>query len=86
MQASRRPASPLLGLGKLVWRLIGERTVRPDGVVVHAPGFDLLLRVGKADKPVFVQALVANFPLKLSRQAFSIGLPGRMKQRVSLCA
>ena len=41
------------------------------------------LRVDQADKPVFVEALVANFPLKLSTWAFSIGFPGRMKRRVT---
>jgi Phage integrase family len=42
----RQPASPL-ALGRLVRGQTVERTVRPYGVVVDAPGFDLPLRIGQ---------------------------------------
>jgi hypothetical protein len=38
--------------------------MRPDGVVVNAPRFDLQLRVGQDDKPVVVQALLATLAVE----------------------
>ena len=65
IRASRPwPASPHLGLGKLVRCLVIERTVRPHRVVIDAPRFNQPLRVGQANKPVFVEALVAKFPVE----------------------
>jgi hypothetical protein len=55
---------PHRGLGKLVRRLITERTVRSHGVVVHPPRFDLLLRVRQAHKPVLVEAFVAKLAVE----------------------
>jgi hypothetical protein len=48
--------------------------VRPDQVVVDAPRFDLDLRVDHADKPVFVQAFVAE----LAVEAFDIRVLDRL--------
>src|SRR5260370_28211450 len=39
---------------------VAEGTVGPDGIIVHAPGLDDLARVSQAEKPVLVQALVAE--------------------------
>jgi hypothetical protein len=38
--------------------------MRPDGVVVNAPRFDLQLRIGQDDKPVVVQALLATLAVE----------------------
>jgi hypothetical protein len=40
--------------------------MRPHGVVVDAPGLDDGMSLGHAAKPVFVQALISEVPLKLS--------------------
>jgi len=53
--------------------------VRTHLVVVGSPGLDERLGVEKTREPVAVQAVIRNFPLKLSTYAFSTGLPGRMK-------
>jgi hypothetical protein len=41
-----------------------ERAVRPDGVVVDAPGLDGRLRIGEIHKPVLVQTLVAKLAVE----------------------
>jgi hypothetical protein len=48
--------------------------VRPDCVVVDAPGFDRRFRVDQIHKPVFVQAFVA----KLSVEALDIRVLDRL--------
>jgi hypothetical protein len=51
------PASPLRGRGKVVRRLIGERTVQTHGVVIDAPRFDQRLRIGHPDvKEIYLAA------------------------------
>ena len=47
--------------------------MRPHGVVVNSPGFDDLLRLRDAEKPVLVQALIT----KLSIEALDMGVLDR---------
>src|SRR5687768_10391072 len=77
---SRRRAAPTLagggraggGVGR--GRLLVERRVGSDGVVVHAPRLDRGGRIGEADRPVLVQALVA----KLAVETLDIGVLDRL--------
>ena len=50
------------------------------GVVINAKRFDHGLSLRQADKPVFVQTLIAKLPVEDLHDAFSIGLPSRMKR------
>ena len=50
-----------------------QRAVRPDRVVVDAPGFDLDLRIDHAHKPMFVEAFVAE----LAVEAFDVRVLNR---------
>jgi len=50
--------------------------VRPETVVVQAPGFDLLLRVVQAHEHVFVKAFVAELAVEALDVAVLVRLPG----------
>jgi hypothetical protein len=61
-------------------RFVAERTVRALAVVVLAPGLDDPRGLGERAEPVLVQALIPEPAMKLSTNAFWIGLPGWMKR------
>jgi len=50
--------------------------VWPFGFVVHAPGFDGLLRITEADEPGLVQAFVAERPIEALDERVLHGLAG----------
>jgi hypothetical protein len=56
--------------------LVVERGVRPLAIVVLPPSLDH----GEPAEPGLIQALIPNRPMKLSANAFWIGLPGWMKR------
>jgi hypothetical protein len=56
---------------------VAERAVWPHRVVVDAPSLDDLLRLGDAQKPVLIQAVVA----KLAVEAFDVGVLHRLAGR-----
>jgi len=66
LQSSRPEPRPL---GKLGWRHVPQRAVRPDLVVVETPRLDLAARVGQVDKPVLVQALVTKLAVEALDEA-----------------
>ena len=52
--------------------------MRPEVVVIVAPGFDDCAGFGEAEENVFIEALVAQFAVEASMKAFWTGLPGWM--------
>jgi len=55
--------------------------VRASLVVVGPPFFDDLPSVSEGQKPVLVQALVAEAPVEALDESVLLGLPGAMKRR-----
>ena len=47
-------------------------------VIVGAPGFDDIACFLQRCERAFVQAFIAELPLKLSMKAFCVGFPGAM--------
>jgi hypothetical protein len=57
-----------------------QHTVRAHGVVIDAPRFDQRLASATLANHCSFRHSSRNLPLKLSTNAFSIGLPGRIKR------
>jgi len=60
-------------------RLVADRAVGPDGIVVLTPFLHFQAGVVKRQEPVGVEAFAAELAVEDSMKALSVGLPGREK-------
>jgi hypothetical protein len=61
---------------ELLRREVPEGAGRPIQIVVHPPVFDGPLRVGQAEEPVLVEALVAQLAIEALDETVLLGLTG----------